>query len=183
MSAPDSLVLRELLPDDIANKLSLGKAEFQPLKTYLRKSAHKFHRTDIAKTYVFVPEDEEPPRIWGYISLTCSQVSLDDKYFTDDCTEANRYEALPAVKIVRLAVDKELKGRGLGQQLVDFAVWRASDSIMPNVGCRFLMADAKKSAVSFYEKVGFTLLDTLENKRSRHPVMFMDLHKLVNTVF
>ena len=179
--APDSLVLRELQPGDNTKKLSLGKVEFQPLKSYLRNIADKFHKTNIAKTYVLVPDGESSPRVWGYITFTCSQISLEGSYFMSDCKEANKYEALPAVKIARLAVDKEIKGNGHGSTLIDFAIWFIIDSIMPNVGCRFLITDAKKDAVKFYEKTGFTMLDTPGNKRSTHPVMFVDLHKLANT--
>ena len=49
---------------------------------------------------------------------------------------------------------------------------------MPNVGCRFLIADAKTRAIDFYNRTGFTMLDTEKNKNSKHPVMFMDVHKL-----
>jgi hypothetical protein len=49
--------------------------------------------------------------------------------------------------------------------------------LCPAVGCRFVIVDSKKSSVGFYEKQGFTLIDTKENRGRSEPVMFIDLHK------
>lgn len=89
-----------------------------------------------------------------------------------------RYDSYPAVKIARLAIDKEVKGNDLGTSLVDFSVSLVQDEIMPKIGCRFLVVDSKKDALEFYQKVGFTMLDTENNKHAEHPILFMDLHKL-----
>ncbi len=96
----------------------------------------------------------------------------------EDCKSACMYENLPAIKIVRLAVDKGIKKLGYGSSLVALAISIALDDIMPRVGCRFLITDAKTESVRFYEKTGFTLLNTEQNKSAEHPLMFIDLHKL-----
>ena len=58
----------------------------------------------------------------------------------------------------------------------ELKIAKAKDLIAPNVGCRFLVVDAKQDAVAFYrDKMGFTLLGTVENNKNEHPVMFMDL--------
>lgn len=62
--------------------------------------------------------------------------------------------------------------------MVDFAVGTAKDVICPAVGCRFVVVDAKKQSIGFYEKCGFTLLDTDDNRSRQSPVMFLDLHKV-----
>lgn len=48
---------------------------------------------------------------------------------------------------------------------------------MPHVGCRFLVVDAKRDSVGFYQKSGFILLNTDSNYVDEHPLMFFDLHK------
>ena len=48
---------------------------------------------------------------------------------------------------------------------------------MPYVGCRFLVVDAKRDSIIFYQKAGFTLLNTASNQRDEHPLMFFDLYK------
>jgi hypothetical protein len=43
--------------------------------------------------------------IIGFVTLTCSEIDLQNGYDLADCSYANNYEFLPAVKIARLAVD------------------------------------------------------------------------------
>jgi len=47
--------------------------------------------------------------------------------------------------------------------------------VAENVGCRFVVTDAKSEAVSFYEKQGFILLDSEGNQSTEHHLMFLDL--------
>jgi hypothetical protein len=42
------------------------------------------------------------------------------------------------------------------------------------------MVDSKKPAVPFYERCGFTLLDTAANRSRDEPVMFVDLNKVAS---
>lgn len=179
MSAPESLVLREIKHSDSPTGLSLGSEEFVLLKTFLRKHAKEFHSANIAKTYVLVPDNGDRPKIWGYISLMCSQITLNGAHDLEDCQAANNYRNLPAIKIARIATDKTIQGCGYGSAMVEVAISIALNDIMPKVGCRFLIVDAKKFAIKFYEQVGFTMLDTEKNRNAEHPLMFIDLHKLV----
>jgi len=88
------------------------------------------------------------------------------------------YEHCPAVKIARLAVDSRFSKRGIGKLLVEFSLGIVLDEVCPRVGCRFVVADAKKDAVEYYaDKCGFTLLDTDENRARDAPIMFVDLLK------
>ncbi len=95
-----------------------------------------------------------------------------------DCHYANNYEFLPAVKIARLAVDSRYRGSGIGSTLVAYAIALIQDNIAENVGCRFIVTDAKSEAVSFYEKHGFVLLDSEGNQSTEHQLMFLDLVSL-----
>jgi hypothetical protein len=62
------------------------------------------------------------------------------------------------------------------------AIALVTEKVMPYVGCRFLIVDSHTSAVDFYKARGFTLLDTEENKASAHPMMFLDVGKLQESV-
>ena len=178
MPPSSALSIRAIEQNDHVNAFSTGNAEHLPLKNFLRNQAIEFHFSNIVKTYVAVDDQN---RVWGYTSLMCSDIELEDGYELEDCDGANCYETLPAVKIARLAVDSKLRGKGLGRNLIEFSIAIAKDMIMPHAGCRFLVVDAKQDAVSFYrDKIGFTLLDTEGNENTEHPVMFIDLQK--NTV-
>lgn len=157
-------------------KLSLGDAAFQPLKTFLQRDALKFEQESLARTYGAFTGN--PARIVGYITLVCGEVVTDDG---DECLIADldyRYRQYPAVKIARLAVDQSVQGSGLGRELVNLALGTTVREICPAVGCRFVMVDAKKNAVKFYERCGFTMLDTPANRERNAPVMFVDLSKI-----
>ena len=65
--------LRELSPDDNVSGLSLGDQEYQPLKTFLRKHAKRYHEQNTAKTYVIVATDK-PQKVVAYITLICSHI-------------------------------------------------------------------------------------------------------------
>lgn len=103
---------------------------------------------------------------------------MQNGYDLDDCSQANNYQFLPAVKIARLAVDTRYRGQGIGGILVDFALALIWDKIADNVGCRFVVTDAKTEAVEFYLKQGFTLLESPSLQAAETRVMFLDLGSL-----
>jgi ribosomal protein S18 acetylase RimI-like enzyme len=88
------------------------------------------------------------------------------------------YKQYPAVKIARLLVDARQRNLGIGESLVELALGTTKGNVCPFVGCRFVVVDSKEEAVSFYERRGFTLLDTPENKKRSEPIMFIDLYKI-----
>lgn len=165
------LVLRKIEPGDKIARFSLGNAEYTPLKTFLKKQAKHYHQQNLTMTYVLA--DLEDARVFGYVSLVCSQVDLEFKKPVD-----NFPFNYPCIKIVRLAIDNELKGQKLGTELVNWSISIAKEKIMQHVGCRFIVVDSKQSAIKFYERCGFTLLDTLSNKEANHPLLYIDLHKI-----
>jgi GNAT superfamily N-acetyltransferase len=173
-TASQDVVIREIRPDDSVSGLSLGAAEFAPLKAFLRKCARRYHTECLAKTYVLVTGGDQP-KIIAYVSLICSQIEVDGGH---PSVEDYDYKDLPAVKVARLAVDQRQRDHDYGSSLVALAVALATKQVMPHVGCRFLIVDSKKGSVDFYKKCGFTMLDTENNKRRSSPVMFMDLWKI-----
>lgn len=59
--------------------------------------------------------------------------------------------------------------------LFDHALSIAIDDILPRIGCRFIIADVKRSAIDFYYKKGMALINTCDNYQAERPVMFLDL--------
>lgn len=181
-------IIRELQSNDRLNSFKTGDPAFAPLKSFLRNQALDFHVGYIAKTYVAIKlkqivegqfAEDDDLGVLAYLALTCSEIDIRNGYTVEDCPYANRYESLPAVKIARLAVDERYRGQSIGEELVALAVAIAVDVIAPVIGCRFVVTDAKSQAVRFYERTGFTLLDTDANRASETPVMFVDLLSLV----
>jgi ribosomal protein S18 acetylase RimI-like enzyme len=77
-----------------------------------------------------------------------------------------------------MAIDQQLQGKGIGRSLVSWAIALVKLHVACHVGCRLLVTDAKQSAVGFYKRMGFTMLDTLSNPQRSAPVMFIELGKL-----
>ena len=178
MAELDDAEIRLIKPGDRLTGLSLGDQAFTPLKTFLQRHALTYERQSLARTYgVFNVAAND--KVVGYITLVCGEVVLNegDGCLVEDEGLKYLYNQYPAVKIARLAVDTRYRKVGLGHLLVKLALGTAKDAICPAVGCRFVMVDSKKSAVPFYERCGFTLLDTDANKQREEPVMFVDLSK------
>ncbi|WP_052732057.1 GNAT family N-acetyltransferase [Devosia geojensis] len=178
------ITIRQIEAGDTVTGLSLGHEDFTPLKSYLQKDAKKHHEQSLARTYGVFLEDE-PRRVKAYITLVCGEIVTDPGENGPDGLVAEDglhypYRQYPAVKIARLAVDKRLKAQNLkiGSKLVELSIGISKDIICPAVGCRFVVVDAKKRSIGFYERCGFTALDTRENMQRAESVMFVDLHKI-----
>jgi GNAT superfamily N-acetyltransferase len=170
------LDIRLIEAGDRLTGMSLGDQAFTPLKTFLQKHALEYERQSLARTYAAF--QVEPRKVLGYITLVCGEVVTNAG---DACLIAGvdyRYKHYPAVKIARLAVDQSVQHGGLGKHLVDLALGVAKREISPSVGCRFVMVDSKKNSVKFYERCGFTMLDTPSNRARNEPVMYVDLSKV-----
>ncbi|SJM93923.1 Acetyltransferase, GNAT family [Crenothrix polyspora] len=173
---PDSdYYIRKLEATDSVQNFKTGNPSFLPLKTFLQKQAKQFQQSSIAQTYVAVMNDKT---IIGFVALTCSEIDLQNGYELTDCSHANHYEFLPAVKIARLAVDSRYRNFSVGSTLVGYAIALIRDKIAENVGCRFVVTDAKTEEVDFYLKQGFIVLDSEGNQSTEHTLMFLDLAHL-----
>lgn len=173
--------IRELKKEDKLKSFKTGHEDFQPLKTFLINDALSYHCKNIAKTYVAIKlEEGRDVSVIGFITMICSEIDISSGNvpIEDFPKIADRYTSLPAIKIARLAVDSRYRKNKIGISLIAIAFALATDQIAPHVGCRYVVTDAKKAAVSFYEKSGFLMLDTQENRNSDTPVMFLDINSL-----
>jgi GNAT superfamily N-acetyltransferase len=128
------LQLRPILPNDNLSKLSLGKESYTPLKIFLRKAALNFHQCNIAKTYVLADENN---RVWGYVTLMNSEIILNENQRPQEIYASSRYEAFPAVKIARLAIDKVLQGQGFGNYFLEWSITLVRDKVSPQIQSHF----------------------------------------------
>jgi GNAT superfamily N-acetyltransferase len=89
------------------------------------------------------------------------------------------YPFLPAVKLTRIGVVKELQGNNIGTHALNLVKqFFTTDN---RTGCRFITVDAYNTprVMKFYEKNGFNLLtDTDKGKNTRS--LFFDLKRFKN---
>ena len=64
------------------------------------------------------------------------------------------HPVIPALKVGRLAVDKNAQGKGVGSTLIRFSIDKAL-SVADLAGCRLLTLDAYPTKVDWYERRGF----------------------------
>lgn len=163
---------------DQVSRFRMDDAAEKPLEIFIRQHAYKSAKANLTQTYVAKIEDD--PKVVGYVSIMCAEVALEKTYDIADKVGADRYDYQPGVRIWRLAVIPSQRGAQLGRKLVETAIGVVLVSIMPYAGCRFLILDAKAKSIPFYKKMGFRLLDTLENKAKQTPLMFLDLRNLID---
>ena len=168
--------IRTLEEGDCKSPFLMEADEDLPLKIYFKRDAERAASSFITKTYVAVPEDDEDKRILGYISLMNAEVQIRGIHKIPDKPRANHYEFQPAVRIARLAVADDMQGQGIGQDLMSLGLTICLDRIVPLVGCRFAVVNAKQKSMNFYrEKFQFEMLDTEGNRSASAPIMWLDL--------
>lgn len=102
-------------------------------------------------THVFVQEDDSGAKeILGFITLRASAL-------TKQSDGTMQGEA--ALEIAELAVGQNAERRGIGSDLVKFAIIKAAELNQTCVGFRYILLCADEKAVPFYEKLGFARLD------------------------
>ena len=86
--------------------------------------------------------------------------------------QGKMFKSYPALKICRLATNKNYRGEGIGTMIVNMIIASyRNDNI---AGCRFITVDAYNDALPFYYKQGFIPLSK-EDKGSPTRLLYFDL--------
>jgi ribosomal protein S18 acetylase RimI-like enzyme len=127
-------------------------SDSEPLNRYLREQVTQDVRRRVAACFVALADTK---RIAGYYTLASASLLLADLRVSTG-KKLPRYPTVPAVRMGRLAVDREFKGQGLGGALLADALYRAARS---EIAAFALMVDAKnEAAADFYQHHGFIAL-------------------------
>jgi predicted N-acetyltransferase YhbS len=119
-------------------------------------------RHHLGVTYVAV----EGERVLGYVTVAARHVEVEN--LPERARRKLPRYPLPALGLARLAVDATVQSRGIGKQLLRFALTLAS-KMANDVGCALVSVDAKPGAVAFYVKYGFTPFESLEGESNARP--------------
>lgn len=154
------------------------KCSDDDLNGFLIDDAKHYLRELLASTYIL--EDSLKKKSVAYFSLLNDSIIFNAETMEKSAwnrinrkiPNGKRRGHYPALKIGRLAVDKEYAGMGLGRDIIDFIKYMVVKD--KRYGCRFLTLDAYHNAVTFYEKCGFKLLSSKDaNEATRS--MYFDL--------
>ena len=122
---------------------------YESLNRYLKELSFQHQNKDIGVTYVLFESDCDNT-ILGYYTLISS--SVNSNIFP--VSHPKHYE-VPSLLIGRLAVDKSMHGKHVGEFVLFNALSKAIDSAN-SIGIRIVVVDAIDISVkSFYERYGF----------------------------
>lgn len=150
------------------------------LNEFFSKDSINYHKELISITYAAMCLKTDA--VLGFFSVSNDAVRKEDapksalRRLMKPISRVKRFKSTPAVKIGRLAVCENMIKNGLGTQLLDFI--KVSFTNNNKTGCRFIIVDAYKSSVGFYEKNGFKLLNGKED-RDATDLMYFDLINFV----
>lgn len=125
------------------------------LDDYLARFARQNHEQGVARTFVAV-DPQQPKRILGYYSLTVG--NLDKANFPPHAVKRLPNFPVAIARLARLAVDRTMQGKGLGEDLLVDALLRCL-RIADEAGVFAVIIDAKhEQAKAFYARYEFESL-------------------------
>jgi GNAT superfamily N-acetyltransferase len=125
------------------------------LNDWLHRFARQSQESGLARTFVAV-RDEAPNRVLGFYSLAAG--AIDKANLPPSAAKRFPNFPIPVVRLARLAVDRSVQRKGLGEDLMMDALhrsWRASQDL----GIAAVLVDAKHDqAMRFYTRYEFEAL-------------------------
>lgn len=159
----NKLVLKILTESDNTNGFCCG---VQEIDNFIHKEALDFQNERLGVTYLCYYKNE----LLGFATLSMADLRK-ERMQAEERLEIGR-ENYPALQIGQIAVCRKYQSKGIGVFLCDFSLGKAY-KFSEEVGCRFLVLNARREVISFYEKYGFKLLPRQEKRRE--PVMFLNI--------
>ena len=136
---------------EIKSKSSLKKFDcgIKELNMFLYGYAKKNDDLGLGKTFIALDENKN---ILGYFTLSTAQIAYEELP-TSYKTNLPKYP-IPSLRIARLAVQKDLHGKGIGKKLLTQAFLKIIQ-VADITGLYLIIVDAKESSESFYKHYGF----------------------------
>ena len=144
--------MHEIVPLSSNHDRSSFDCGVSELNAFLKTTARQHIQKGISRTFVLI-DQESPASIMGFFTITLCEVMADKL----PAAFERKYpkHPLPALRLARLAVSQQLKGKGYGGLLLAEAVHRTL-LVAEQAGLIGLVVDAKdENAYNFYERYGF----------------------------
>lgn len=141
------------------------------LNDFLKNDALNSQDVLISRTYLCYYEEA----LVGFLTLVTDTIEV-KLIETSDGVDGYQYSKYPCIKIVRVAVDKEYAGKGIGRFLLLWAVGTVY-RVSRVVGCRYITVDAKKESIQFYQKNGFKLIKKYAERN--FPPMYLNMYPII----
>lgn len=158
--------------------------EFEEYNKFIRDEALGLQEAEISKVHLLI--NKENADIIAYMSLSTDSIKLSSLEKDSHKIGFVNFEAIPSIKIGKLAVDSKYKQRfkGIGSLMIEMALAITEDLREAGVACRFIVLDAdvknNPTVVDFYKKQGFQFNE--KYKKGRNPSMRLDILDDVDNV-
>lgn len=153
------------------HELNSFNCKSDDLNDFLKTDSLKDQEVMVTKTYLCYWKE----KIVGFFSIladTIEVVAIDNS----DSVKDYPYSKYPAIKIARLAVDREFERRDIGTFLILAAIGAAM-SVSDIIGCRYLTVDSKTNSIDFYKKLHFKIVE--KYKKTDTQKMYIDMYPIV----
>lgn len=151
----------------------------EDLNDFLLNSAKDYSEQLLAVTNIIESETETV----AFYSLFNDRIAMDQfeetrewNRFRKAFPNAKRINSYPAMKIGRLGVNENWKGKGIGTDIIGFLKQQFIDN--NRTGCRFISVDAYAASLKFYEKCGFKYLSCADIDEDTR-LMYFDLKTIM----
>ncbi len=145
---PDTLVFSKLT--SLSDTSSFKCSDYFDLEDFLKTAAREYLDEKVAVTYLVHSNGQ----LVGFFSLAMGCISAE--LVTNALNSKIYYpRKLPALLLARMAVTDELRGKGIGKEMLARVIAMAF-YLCPRVGCRVIKVDAKNNptTINFYNKHG-----------------------------
>jgi len=151
----------------------------EDLDDFIKNDALLEQKCMLSRTYLFFYKGS----VIGFVSLSADSVAV-QRLRADDIVRKDGkalYSNLPCILIGRLAVVEQYERRGLGTNILKWAVGLITNVVCKSVGCRYITVDPKAESLALYKKsgLGFTQMEALrpEKVETRY---YINIYKLLN---
>lgn len=155
------------------------------LNDFLLEKSKAYQQELLATTFIF----DDKTKTYAYYSVFNDSFRIEDLSFLSKNAIKNFLRRLlphpkrhlkhyPAIKIGRLAISKHAQQLGLGRKIIDNIIDYAIKQ-NEECACKFILVDAYKNAVGFYEKMQFEYFSNNDlNDETRQ--MYLDITPIIN---
>jgi GNAT superfamily N-acetyltransferase len=141
--------------------------------------------TEAGYSRTWVTADPATQQVQGFVSMAASSQPVrlasagDTKALLGERLSSSPFNRVPVLLIAYWGVQKDLQGRGIGNELLNFA-FKQVVSLAGIIGITGIVLEALTEAlVPRYQKLGFVLLPYPDREKRR---MFMDMPYVVAAV-
>jgi GNAT superfamily N-acetyltransferase len=155
------------------------------LNEFLLEKSKDYQQELLATTFVF----EDDAVTLAYYSIFNDSLRIEDVSFASKNAFKNFLRRLlpyqkrhlrsyPAIKIGRLAISKQAQKVGLGRKIMDTVIDYAIKQ-NEKCACKFILVDAYRDAIGFYEKMQFEYFSDNDAKEEIRQ-MYLNITPIIN---